>query len=533
MSAPVAPPVEAGRWSGFFRLPLAERQRRVALVAGLSERETRILSGDEGLSAELADHMVENAVGVATLPVGICVHLRVDGCDRVVPMAIEEPSVIAAASHAAKLLRTGGGVHTRVSPAHMIGQIQVLGVPDPAAAEAAIRGARAEIIARANACDPPLCACGGGAVDIDVRHLPPAGDGDPLGPMLVVHLIVDVRDAMGANAVNTMCERLAGRVEELSGGRVRLRILSNLADRRLVVASGRVPFAALRAKGESSPEALARGIEEASVFAERDPYRAATHNKGIMNGVDAVLVAFGQDWRAVEAGAPAYAARGGRYTALSRWRVVDGALCGTLELPLAVGVVGGVSKVHPGCQVARRVAGVRSAADLASLAAAVGLAQNLGALRALAAEGIQTGHMRVHARGVALAAGAIGPEVDGVARAIAAGARPLRPAAARAALRAAREPAARWDARAVEGRLGEIGERYRQPIAGLAETAFVPSDGERRCALLPLCVAEVLGLDPARSPSRPRSRLTSSARLLTYRSTLRAGPPGALALAAA
>ena len=313
---------------GFYRLPMAQRRARIAEIAGLTADELRVLTGDEGLCAEQANHMVENALGVIGVPLALCVNLQVNDRDWLVPMAVEEASVVAAASHAAKLLRAGGGIHTQVTPSNMIGQIQLLDVPDPTAAERAILEQRRELLQSATSLDPCLVKAGGGAIDLEVRHLPPLKSDDPLGPMVVVHLIVDVREAMGANTVNSMCEHLAPRLEQLSGGRARLRIVSNLADRRMVTAQGAVPLCALEGKGCSSPEELARGIEEASIFAERDPYRAATHNKGIMNGVDAVLVAFGQDWRAVEAGAHAFAARDGRYTALSRWRLRDGALHG-------------------------------------------------------------------------------------------------------------------------------------------------------------------------------------------------------------
>ncbi|MBW2733152.1 MAG: hydroxymethylglutaryl-CoA reductase, degradative [Deltaproteobacteria bacterium] len=406
---------------GFYRLSLRERQTLVARARKLTPEDVAALTREAGLSVEQADKMVENALGVLGVPIGLCANLRVDHRDWLVPMAVEEPSVVAAASHAAKLLRGGGGIMSEVSAPLMIGQVQLLDVADFDAAAAAISEAREELIERANANHPYLVGAGGGARDVELRRLDPLDDDDPVGMMAVVHLLVDVRDAMGANSINAMCEVLAPRFEELSGGRARLRILSNLTDRRTVRVVGRVPLAELAGKGCESPEELARGIEEASVFAERDPYRAATHNKGIMNGVDAVLLAFGQDWRAVEAGAHAYAARGGRYTALACWRVRGAELVGEMVLPLAVGVVGGVARVHPTVQVNRKIAGVVSAAELASLTAAVGLAQNLGALRALAAEGIQHGHMRLHARNIASEAGAVGGEVDAVAEIIAEG----------------------------------------------------------------------------------------------------------------
>ena len=405
--------------SGFYRLGLKERRTRLAKLSGLTEEQVSILSGELGLCDLAADRMVENAVGVLGLPLGVCVNLRVNGEDVVVPMAVEEPSVVAAASNAAKWLRSGDGITTQVSPAHMIGQIQILEVQNQKEAEQRILNAAPELIELANQGHPHLIKAGGGAVGVEVRHLEPMESDDPLGSMLIVHLVADVRDAMGANAVNTMCERLAEPLKELSGGRVGLRILSNLNDRRTVRARGMIPFAALGKKNEVRGKQLAYRIEEASVFAERDPYRAATHNKGIMNGVDAVLVAFGQDWRAVEAGAHAYTCRNGRYQAMARWRVEEEGLVGTLEIPMAVGTVGGVAKVHPTVEVTRTVAGVKHASQLASVAAAVGLAQNVAALRALAAEGIQSGHMRLHARNVAVEAGAIGDEVAKVSATIA------------------------------------------------------------------------------------------------------------------
>jgi len=375
----------------------AERLRRVADEAGLNEAEREALASG-GLDAAAADRMIENVVGLLALPVGVGLHLVVNGRARLVPMAIEEPSVVAGLSNAAKMLAAGGGVAATATDARMIAQVQLVDVPDLDAAERAVLDARERLARICAEADPALAELGGGLRDLAVRRLLPHGPDDPLGPMLVVHLVVEVLDAMGANAVNTMAERAAPELERLSAGRARLRILSNLADRRTVTATGNVPFAVLAREGFSGEDA-ARGIEEASVFAERDPYRAATHNKGIMNGIDAVLLATGQDWRAVEAGAHAWAARSGRYGPLSRWRAGrDGVLRGTLTLPMAVGVVGGAVQKHPAMRAALRLAGVERARDLAELAAAVGLAQNLAALRALAAEGIQRGHMRLHAR---------------------------------------------------------------------------------------------------------------------------------------
>jgi hydroxymethylglutaryl-CoA reductase len=437
---------------GFYKLPMEERRKRIAALTGLDPSDVVEL-GERGLTSAHADQMVENALGVLGMPLGVCVNMRVDGRDWLLPMAVEEPSVIAACSHAAKLLRTGDGIRSEVTPPHMIGQIQVLDVADRPAARRAILDEKIALLALANSGHPSLVAAGGGAIDVEVVDLPRREDEDPCGDMLVVHLVVDVRDAMGANAINAMCERLASRIAELSGGRVVLRILSNLNDRRLVRVEGRVPFASLAEKGGKGGRELAKGIEEASVFAERDPYRATTHNKGIMNGVDAVLLAFGQDFRAVEAAAHAYAARDGRYTAMARWRVEGEHLVGRMTLPLAVGTVGGVFKVHPVVQVTRKIARIETTADLARLTASAGLAQNLGALRALAAEGIQSGHMRLHARNVAVEAGAEGDEVLDVATRIA-DAKQVNARAAGEALKALRAERAKAAAARPSSHLG-------------------------------------------------------------------------------
>ena len=399
------------RIPGFYKLSPAARLAEVQLRAGLADREAATLAGSMGLSREQADRMSENVVGVFGLPLGIAVNFLVNGRDYLVPMVIEEPSVVAAASHAAKLVREGGGFQAEASTSEMIGQIQVLGVDDLAQAQARLLDARERLLAVADSQDPLLVDLGGGARDLEVRAF-----ADTLaGPMLVVHLIYDCRDAMGANSINTAVEALAPLVEELTGGRVLLRILSNLADRRLARARAVVPATALAADGFEGCE-VAERIVRAYALAEVDPYRAATHNKGIMNGIDAVLVATGNDWRAVEAGAHAYAARWGQYSSLSTWETNGhGDLVGTLELPLAVGIVGGATKAHPAAAVALKVMGVRSARELAEVIVSVGLAQNLAALRALATEGIQRGHMQLHARSMAIAAGAAGDLVDRVA----------------------------------------------------------------------------------------------------------------------
>jgi len=394
--------------AGFYKLSIEERRNKIAEITGIVADEEGGFS--ESLNVEMADQMVENVVGVMGVPLGICTYLRVNGKDRLVPMAIEESSVIAAASNAAKLLRGGKGIIAETTKPIMIGQIQLMDVPDMELARSVILEAKEELLQQGATYTKLLVELGGGPVDIEVRELPSFGGDDPLGSMLIVHILVDVRDAMGANTVNTICEGLSSRLVELSGGRARLRILSNLADKRLVTVKGKVPFEAFCKKGQSLSfgEETAKGIEEASVFAERDPYRAATHNKGIMNGIDAVLMATGQDYRAVEAGVHAYASRSGRYTSLSKWRVQEGFLYGELSVPMALGIVGGITRIHPTVKQSFNILNLQYAHELAEITASVGLAQNLAALRALAMEGIQQGHMRLHARNIAIEAGASG-----------------------------------------------------------------------------------------------------------------------------
>ncbi len=398
------------RISGFYNLTLDERRAKVADSADFpAEGLTPFTTG--GLSPEAADHMVENAVGMFSLPLGIGLNFQINGRDVLVPMTLEEPSVVAGASFMAKLARAGGGFQATCSAPEMIGQMQLLDVDDVHAARLKIYEHKADLLAEVDSIDPVLKKFGGGARDLEVRVI----DDSPIGAFLVVHLIYDVRDAMGANAVNTACERLAPRVEAITGGRVHLRILSNLADRRIARARCVIPVKEL-AFGDFSGEKVRDGIIEAYAFAASDPYRAATHNKGIMNGVDAVVIATGNDWRAIEAGAHAYAARSGRYTSLSTWgKDRDGNLVGTLEMPMAVGIVGGATKVHPAAQAAVKLMGVKTASELAEIIVSVGLAQNMAALRALATEGIQRGHMSLHARQVAIAAGASADLVEKVA----------------------------------------------------------------------------------------------------------------------
>lgn len=401
---------KSARLSGFYRLGLQERMNLLRQFADLTEEEAAALSGKAGLGPAQADHMIENVVGVFGLPLGIATNFTINGRDVLIPMAIEEPSVVAGASLAARLVRDGGGFKTSSDEPLMIGQIQVLDVSDPWSARFELLAARERILALANQQDPVIVKLGGGARDLEVRII----ETSPVGPMLAVHLIYDTRDAMGANTVNTALEAVAPLVAEISGGRTLLRILSNLADRRRARAKGVVPAASL-AHGRFSGKDVARGIVEAAAFATADPYRAATHNKGIMNGIDAVVIATGNDWRAVEAGAHAYAARSGRYTALSTWQLDDaGNVVGTLELPMAVGIVGGATRVHPAAKAALKLLGVKTARELAEIIAAVGLAQNLAALRALVSEGIQRGHMKLHAQQVAIAAGAEGDMVERV-----------------------------------------------------------------------------------------------------------------------
>ena len=411
------------RIPGFYNLPLAERLEKLAEASGLDRQDLAALQTANGLKDEQADHMIENAVGSFGMPLGIGLNFIVNGREVLVPMAIEEPSVVAGASFMAKLARAGGGFTASMSAPEMIGQMQVLDVGDLMTASLRLYEHKAELLAEADAVDPLLKKFGGGARDLEVRII----EESPIGAFLVVHLIYDVRDAMGANAVNTACEKLAARVEELTGGRVHLKILSNLADRRLAQVRCTIPVKEL-AFGEGDPagraysgEQVRDGIIEAWAFAAVDPYRAATHNKGIMNGVDAVVIATGNDWRAIEAGAHAYAARDGRYTSLSTWgRDAQGNLTGELEMPMAVGIIGGATKVHPTAKAALKLMGVQTAAELAGIIVSVGLAQNLAALRALATEGIQRGHMSLHARQVAIAAGAVGDQIEKVAAQMAA-----------------------------------------------------------------------------------------------------------------
>jgi hydroxymethylglutaryl-CoA reductase len=401
------------RLGGFYQLNPFERLQAVKSFDGLNDEDLRQLHGGNGaLTVERADKMIENVIGTFNLPLGIATNFQINGRDVLIPMVVEEPSIVAGASYAARMVREGGGFQASSTDPLMIGQIQLVQITDPARARFEILTRRDEILALANRQSNSLLALGGGAKDIEARIF----ETSPMGPMLVVHLIIDCRDAMGANAINSMAEAVAPLLEEISGGRAYLRILSNLSDRRLARARAMVPPKALERDGISGDEVV-EGILWAYSFAAVDPYRATTHNKGILNGIDPVIIATGNDWRAVEAGAHAYASRNGHYTSLTTWeRDAQGNLVGTIEMPLAVGIVGGATKVHPAAQTSLKLLNVKSANELAEICVCAGLASNLAAMRALATEGIQRGHMGLHARQIAMAAGAHGAEIDEIAR---------------------------------------------------------------------------------------------------------------------
>ncbi|MCB0086289.1 MAG: hydroxymethylglutaryl-CoA reductase, degradative [Caldilineaceae bacterium] len=417
----------SSRLSGFYQKSIDERIQILQQWAELTDAEIAALH--DALSVVQADKMIENVVGRYSLPLGIGANFVVNGRDVLVPMVVEEPSVIAAVSYAARLARGCGGFITGSTEPVMIAQIQLLDVPDFASAQAAILAEKPLLLKLANT-SPSIAQRGGGPVDIEVRHLPQT----PSVPMLVVHLLFDTRDAMGANAVNTAAETIAPVLERLSGGRALLRILSNLSDRRRAWAEVLIAASEFSTVDHAGMDVV-QGIVHANALAVADPYRAATHNKGIFNGIDAVAVATGNDWRALEAGAHAYAARHGQYQALTDWRIVETAeaqaappesifhrcgggfpaLYGRIELPVAVGTVGGATRTHSVAQIALKILGVSGARELSEIMAAVGLAQNLAALRALVTEGIQAGHMSLHARQIAIAAGAAADQVDWLA----------------------------------------------------------------------------------------------------------------------
>lgn len=400
------------RLAGFHKLPMNERLTKISRMLRLTEHESASLH-DASLTLETANTMIENAVGMFHLPLGLGLNLTVNERDYIVPMVVEEPSVVAAVSFAAKIVRESGGFVADADAPLMIGQVQLTRFGDPQKAKATLLAHKEQLLALANSFHPQMLKRGGGAKDIEVRVLP-APEGPHAEPLVVLHLIIDTQEAMGANLINTMAEGIAPMVEQLTGGKVYLRILSNLADRRLARSTCRIPVERL-ADFDLPGAQIAEGIAQASRFASADPYRAATHNKGVMNGIDSMAIATGQDWRAIEAGAHAFACRDGQYRPLSTWHVEGDELVGRIELPLALGTVGGPIKIHPGVQAALKVLRTTSARELSMVMASVGLAQNLAALRALGSVGIQQGHMALHARCVAVTAGARGDWVEKIA----------------------------------------------------------------------------------------------------------------------
>ncbi len=398
--------MKTSSYSGFFKLSVEERLNEVAEFADLTEEEKEIITCADSLDEDKADHMIENVIGKYALPMGIAMNFMINGKDVVIPMVVEEASVVAACSNAAKMARPAGGFHASTSGNVMIAQIQVLNVAMPFAAKSMILEKKDEIMRMCNEKDPVLVKLGGGAKDVEVRVLD-----TKVGPMVIVHLLVDTGDAMGANAVNTMAEAVAPYIEEITGGNVELRILSNLADHRLV----RVR-ATWRKEDIGGKEVVEKMINAYS-FAAADPYRAATHNKGVMNGIIPVVTATGNDTRAIEAGAHSYASRSGKYTSITTWeKDSNGDLVGSIEMPMAVGLVGGATKIHPAAQAAVKILGVKTASDLAQIIAAAGLANNMTAMKALATEGIQRGHMSLHARNIANTVGAKGEVLERIVK---------------------------------------------------------------------------------------------------------------------
>lgn len=398
--------MKTSSYSGFFKLPVEDRLNEVAEFAGLTEEDKAILSSADSLDMDKADHMIENVIGRFALPLGVAINFVINGKDVVIPMVSEEPSVIAACTNAAKMARPSGGFTTDSSGNIMIAQIQLLDVPTPFASKGKILEKKDEIIRICNEKDPVLVKFGGGVKDVEVRVID-----SMIGPMVIVHLLVDTLDAMGANAVNTMAETVSPYLEEITGGRAELRILSNLADRRIVRAR------AVWKKEDIGGEEVVDKMISAYAFAAADPYRAATHNKGIMNGIIPVVMATGNDTRAIESGAHSYASRNGRYTSLTTWeKDENGDLVGCIEMPMAVGLVGGATKIHPTAQVAVKMLGVKTAAELGQIIAAAGLANNMAAMKALATEGIQRGHMSLHARNLANTVGAKGEVLEKIVK---------------------------------------------------------------------------------------------------------------------
>ena len=406
-------PVDDSRLSGFYKLSVEDRRNKVAQLSGLSPEEIDALASHGELSEAAADRMIENVIGTMSLPVGVATNFVIDGKPYLIPFCVEESSIVAAASNMAKRCLVNGGFRTNNDDPVMIAQIQVLDLTDVEEAAEAVLTAKYELMAMCNSLPSTMIKLGGGCKDIITRSIDSMS-----GRMLIVHLLVDTRDAMGANAVNTMAELVSGKIEEITGGRVHLRILSNLATHRLAKVEATFTPEELSDDGtRENGSKIISGILEAHHFAMADPYRAATHNKGIMNAISAIALACGQDWRAIEAGCHAWAAvEEGTYTSMTRWsRNDDGNLVGRIETPMAVGIVGGASKVHPAARANLSILGVESAQELAGIMAAAGIAQNLGAMRALATSGIQAGHMKLHAKNMAVSAGAIGDEIEQVA----------------------------------------------------------------------------------------------------------------------
>lgn len=405
--------MSTSRLPGFYKRSMDERLEKLSTFYDFTSDEWQVLTAERPLSKEQADKMIENTIGLYSLPYGVGLNFLINGKDYIVPMAIEEPSVVASASHIAKIVREADGFQAETTERMMIGQIQILDCPDMSEARQALLNKEEEILREANAAHPGMVQRGGGAKRIEVRMLNDEhGSGHE---MLIVHLIINTCDAMGANTINTMVETVGPLVASITGGNVHLKILSNYTDECLARATCVIP-AKLLATGDFTGEEVRDGVLAAYQFAENDIYRAVTHNKGVMNGIDAVVIATGNDWRAIEAGAHAYASRSGRYRSMTEWSVdEDGNLVGMLELPMPVGIVGGSTAIHPMAQMSQKLLRLENAAELAKVVVSVGLAQNLGALKALATEGIQKGHMALHARSVAMAAGATDELVGAVA----------------------------------------------------------------------------------------------------------------------
>ena len=405
-------PVDNSRLSGFYKLSVPERRAMLAELAGLSEEQVQAWA-DAELDEGTADRMIENVIGRYSLPIGVATNFIIDGEHYVIPFVVEEASVVAAASNMAKRCQKNGGFTSNNTDPVMIGQIQVVGCEDPVASREAILASKEELIQSCNDVDPILVKFGGGCKDVEARIIETDS-----GPMIIVHILVDCRDAMGANAVNTMAETIAPRIESISGGTVILRIISNLAVHRLARVSATFTPEEMSDSGDDAARGteVIEGVLQAYHFAAADPFRATTHNKGIMNAISPIAIACGQDWRAVESGAHSYAAHERTYGSMTHWeKDSNGNLVGSIEIPMAVGLVGGAIRIHPGAQANVALLGINSADDLAKVMAAAGLAQNLGALRALATVGIQAGHMKLHLRNMIASAGASADEIEPVA----------------------------------------------------------------------------------------------------------------------